>query len=55
MRLVGQIGIDVATRRAVLTGVNQMSQNINNKVINDLDTDIVEVTAHSGQGARSRY
>ncbi|HEL5064424.1 TPA: phage minor capsid protein [Clostridioides difficile] len=40
--------IDVATRRAVLTGVNQMSQNINNKVINDLDTDIVEVTAHSG-------
>ncbi|MCC0728327.1 phage minor capsid protein [Clostridioides sp. ZZV14-6045] len=40
--------IDVATRRAVLTGVNQMSQNINNKVISDLDTDIVEVTAHSG-------
>ncbi|MCC0752618.1 phage minor capsid protein [Clostridioides sp. ZZV13-5731] len=40
--------IDVATRRAVLTGVNQMSQNINNKIISDLDTDIVEVTAHSG-------
>lgn len=40
--------IDVATRRAVLTGVNQMSQNMNNKVISDLDTDIVEVTAHSG-------
>lgn len=40
--------IDVATRRAVLTGVNQMSQNINNRVINDIETDIVEVTAHSG-------
>ncbi|HBE9358413.1 TPA: phage minor capsid protein [Clostridioides difficile] len=40
--------LDVAVRRATLTGVSQVSQKINNKVIDDLGTDIVEVTAHAG-------
>ncbi|MDD7793685.1 phage minor capsid protein [Clostridium sp. 'White wine YQ'] len=40
--------IDVAVRRSVLTSTNQMSQKINDKTIEDLDLDIVEVTAHSG-------
>lgn len=40
--------IDVAVRRATLTGANQMAQQMNNKVIDDIDTDIVEVTAHAG-------
>ena len=40
--------VDVAVRRATLTGANQMSQQMNVKTIEDLETDIVEVTAHSG-------
>lgn len=40
--------VDVAVRRSVLTSTNQMSQKINDKTIEDLDLDIVEVTAHSG-------
>ena len=37
-----------AARRAVLTGVNQMSAQINEKVAEDLDTQTFEVTWHSG-------
>lgn len=40
--------VDVAVRRSILTSTNQMSQSINDKTIEDLDMDIVEVTAHSG-------
>ncbi|PKM71093.1 MAG: minor capsid protein [Firmicutes bacterium HGW-Firmicutes-17] len=40
--------VDVAARRAVMTGVNQMSSKMNNQVAKDLDADYVEVTAHSG-------
>lgn len=40
--------IDVAARRAVMTGVNQMSSKMNNQVAKELDADYVEVTAHSG-------
>lgn len=40
--------VDVAVRRSILTATNQMSQNINDKTIEDLNLDIVEVTAHSG-------
>lgn len=39
---------DVAARRAVLTGISQMSGKISEQVMSDLDTDIVEVTAHAG-------
>lgn len=39
---------DVAARRAVLTGISQMSGKISEQVMRDLDTDIVEVTAHAG-------
>lgn len=39
---------DVAARRAVLTGVSQMTAKISEQVMSDLDTDIVEVTAHAG-------
>lgn len=38
----------VAVRRAVMTGVNQVSAKINEKVAKDLNTDYFEVTAHSG-------
>ena len=39
---------DVAVRRAVLTGVSQMSGKISESNAAELDTDIVEVTAHAG-------
>jgi hypothetical protein len=38
----------VAVRRAVLTGVNQVSAKINEKVAKDLGAKYFEVTAHSG-------
>lgn len=38
----------VAARRAVLTGVSQLSARINEKVAKDLGTDTYEVTWHSG-------
>ena len=38
----------VAVRRAVLTGVNQVSAKINEKVASDLCTEYFEVTAHAG-------
>ena len=40
--------VDVAVRRAVLTGVSQMSGKISESNAAELDTDIVEVTAHAG-------
>jgi len=40
--------VDVAARRAVMTGVNQMSSKLNDRVAKDLDADYVEVTAHAG-------
>lgn len=39
---------DVAARRAVLTGVSQMTGKISEHNAAELDTDIVEVTAHAG-------
>lgn len=39
---------DVAVRRAVLTGVSQMSGKISEHNAAELDTDLVEVTAHAG-------
>ena len=39
---------DVAVRRAVLTGVSQMSGKISEQNAAELDTDLVEVTAHAG-------
>lgn len=42
--------VDVATRRAVMTGVNQINQQYREQSMEYLDTDLVEVTAH--QGAR---
>lgn len=39
---------EVAVRRAILTGVNQMSSQFNNQVIKDLGAEYVEVTAHMG-------
>ena len=38
----------VAARRAVLTGVSQLSAQINEQVMRDLGTEYVEVTAHIG-------
>lgn len=40
--------VDVAARRAILTGVNQMSGKFNDQVISDLNAEYAEVTAHSG-------
>ena len=40
--------IDVATRRAVLTGIGQMTGKISEQNAAELETDIVEVTAHAG-------
>jgi len=40
--------IDVAVKRAVRTGVNQMSSKMNDYVVDDLGADYVEVTAHEG-------
>ncbi len=39
---------DVAVRRAVLTGVSQMSGKISEHNAAELETDLVEVTAHAG-------
>lgn len=40
--------IDVAARRAVLTGVNQAAAQYSAQAMVELDTDLVEVTAHAG-------
>lgn len=40
--------IDVAVRRAVLTGVNQSAAEINKMYCDEIGTDLVEVTAHTG-------
>lgn len=40
--------IDVAARRAVMTGVNQINQQYREQSMEYLHTDLVEVTAHSG-------
>lgn len=40
--------VPVAARRAVMTGVNQLSAQINEMVAKDLHTDTYEVTWHSG-------
>lgn len=40
--------LDVAVRRAVLTGVNQSSAELNMLYCDEIGTDLVEVTAHSG-------
>lgn len=39
---------DVAVRRAVLTGVSQMTGKISEHNAAELETDLVEVTAHAG-------
>lgn len=38
----------VAARRALLTGVQQLSAKMNEKIAKDLDTEYYEVTAHAG-------
>jgi hypothetical protein len=40
--------IDVAIRRAVLTGVNQSAAVVNQAYADEIGTDLVEVTAHAG-------
>lgn len=40
--------LDVAVRRATLTGVNQTAAQLNLEYINETDCDYVETTAHSG-------
>lgn len=40
--------VDVAARRAILTGVQQLSAKINEQVAKELGTDTFEVTAHAG-------
>lgn len=40
--------ITVAARRAMLTGVNQLSSQVNEKMAKDLGTDTFEVTYHAG-------
>lgn len=40
--------IDVAARRAVMTGVNQLNQKYREQSLDYLETDLVEVTAHLG-------
>lgn len=40
--------LDVAVRRAVLTGVNQINQKYRESSMDFLETDLVEVTAHLG-------
>lgn len=42
--------IDVAVRRAIMTGINQMCQRYSEQSVDFLETDLVEVSAH--QGAR---
>lgn len=40
--------VDVAVRRAVMTGVNQINQQYREQSMDYLETDLVEVTAHRG-------
>lgn len=40
--------VDVAVRRAVLTGIGQISQQYNTQSIEYLETDLVQVSAHAG-------
>ena len=40
--------VDVAVRRAVMTGVNQLNQRYREQSMDYLETDLVEVTAHLG-------
>ena len=40
--------LDVAVRRAVMTGVNQLNQKYREQSMDYLETDLVEVTAHIG-------
>lgn len=40
--------IDVAVRRAIMTGVNQINQKYREQSMDYLETDLVEVTAHLG-------
>lgn len=40
--------VDVAARRAVMTGVNQMASKMNDQVVKDLGAEYAEVTAHAG-------
>lgn len=40
--------VDIAVRRAVLTGVNQLNAKYNEQAMQYLDTDLVEVSAHIG-------
>lgn len=40
--------VDVAVRRAVLTGVNQLNSNYTIQGMDILETDLVEVSAHAG-------
>lgn len=40
--------VDVAVRRAVLTGLNQLNQRYRERSMDYLETDLVEVTAHRG-------
>ena len=40
--------IEVATRRALLTGINQTAMKVQDQMLLDLDGDLVEVTAHAG-------
>ena len=40
--------LDVAVRRAVMTGVNQLNQKYREQSMDYLETDLVETTAHLG-------
>ena len=40
--------VDVAVRRAVMTGVNQLNQKYREQSMDYLETDLVETTAHLG-------
>ncbi len=40
--------VDVAVRRAVMTGINQLNQRYREQSMDYLETDLVEVTAHLG-------
>lgn len=46
-----QSNIDVAYRRAVLTGINQTAGQLNMEKAREMDTDIMETTAHNGARA----
>lgn len=40
--------VDVAVRRAVMTGINQLNRQYDEKAMQELKTDLVEVSAHAG-------